>query len=125
MQVEITAMRGNTPITFHVEGKNAQAAFAHWQSSPMSKGCTRGALGTKPAKEARAENRGLAKALTDGGTDSMLADIDGGPLASSKCQYCGVTTLQNKWNNSVSRVHKVGCSAAQPGDFVTSMNIGC
>jgi hypothetical protein len=109
MQFKITAVRNGAPILFNINGFDTkEEAFAHWQASAMSAGCTRATADYDPANVPGLEMRSHRKEKRDA-------------ITSDRCETCGVTTLFNPWDKSLSRVHKVGCAAAQPGDFVTSL----
>jgi hypothetical protein len=113
MNFKITAVRNGAPVLFNVDGSTKEEAFARWKASAMSAGCTRATADYEAANVPGLETR-----------SSRKAKLAVGAITSDRCETCGMTTLFNSWDRSASRVHKVGCASALPGDFVTTIPLG-
>jgi len=109
--VKITAIKNGGPVTFQIDGKDPQEVFRYWKTSKMSQGCTRGALGDKPAMESNAVASGEIKRRG-------VPKIE---LVTTTCSECGVSTTSIKDGNYVPsgnpQVHERGCTKCQPGDL--------
>lgn len=123
MIFKITAVRNGAPVLFNVDGSTKEEAFATWKASAMSAGCTRATADYDAANVPGLETRKVSKTKTYADRELATGNTTIA-LVSSKCQVCGVTTLFNQWDRSLSRVHRVGCTAKQNGDFVTSLPLG-
>jgi hypothetical protein len=113
MLVQITAVRGGKDITFEIDGKSPAQVFRDWQAGPLSAGCTRAALGTKPAP---VEQRDMP----------LMQLSDGLRFKTVRCDECGVKTTSVDGGNYLNGsdggmfVHRSGCSRIKPGHLVVA-----
>jgi hypothetical protein len=116
MMVTISAVRDGKDITFQIVGKDAQDVFRQWQAGPLSKNCTRAALGDRPAP---IEQRDMPlMQLSDG-----LRSDWGDDYVMMRCAECGVATHTVKNGNYGGRdiaVHRSGCSGIKPGHLIVA-----
>ncbi len=112
MTVTISAVRDGKDITFQIAGRDAQEVFRQWQAGPLAKGCTRAALGNKPAPVAQRDMPLIS--LSDGLRDGWEG------YTHTLCQECGVTTHSVTGGDYVRKaaVHRNGCKNIVEGDLI-------